>query len=274
MTMTQVDYPTVTSVDKAKSTLLDVAQVTDQFKWLDGKALFDSYNCLTFSAEANFCAPNTKSLSQGAGWQDGLRFAAYGGVVCRAVGLDQDEMRAGVSRAFDVGESTAVEKALMKYRFVASNGAAAERPGVWAAPVDITPAGGAVRPAVGIALLEEYAGSVYVGAPTLHVPRSIASIVLGVNGAEYVGNVLETRSGSKIAAGAGYAFPNTSPTGAAAAAGERWVYATGEVWVGQGPPELHGPVLNQSTNDVVMLAERGYVVAVDCFTAAIRVIVE
>lgn len=274
MTMTTVEYPTVSSVDKAKSTLLDVAQVTDQFKWLDGLALFESYNCLTFSAEANFCAPNTKDLSDMAGWQDGLRFAAFGGVTCKAIGLDQDQMRAGVSRAFDIGESTAVEKALMKYRFAASTGAASERPGVWAAPVDITPAGGAVSPAVGIALLEEYAGSLYVGAPTLHVPRSIASLILGVNGAVYEGNTLQTRSGSKMAAGAGYAYPNTGPTGAAAAAGERWVYATGEVWVGRAAPELHGPILDQSTNDVVMLAERGYVVAVDCFTAAIRVTVE
>jgi hypothetical protein len=84
------------------------------------------------------------------------------------------------------------------------------------------------------------------------------------------GNTLVTQLGSKVAAGGGYDLPNNGPTGAAAAAGERWLYATGEVLVLRDDLVVLQE-LNRSTNDVVVLVERMYFAVVDCFAAAVKV---
>lgn len=261
--------PTVT---KRRGSLLDTVDVSGTgFQGQDGRDLWDSYNCMKFLSAAAFCAPNSKNFDQTAGWIDGFRFAVYGGVTCRAIGLDQDRMLTEVERAFTMGESTAVEEALMKERFrqsaVFEGGLAGDR---WAAPTDITPVAGAVKPAVGISMLEGHAARNYVGAPTLHVPITIASLILGVDGAVFEGDVLQTKFGSKVVAGAGYDYPNLGPTGAAAAVGEKWLYATGAVAVAHSEPIIR-QVMAHTTNDVFVLAERGYIAAVDCYAAAIRV---
>ena len=98
--------------------------------------------------------------------------------------------------------------------------------------------------------------------------RSLSLLLLALSGFG-----LGCGGGSKVVAGAGYDLPNTGPTGAAAAAGERWIYATGEVLVRQGAEVIVREAFDQVNNDHVVLAERGYVVAVDGFVAAVRVTV-
>jgi hypothetical protein len=262
LTQNSVVAPTV---EAFKGTLLDAATVTDGIEWLSPEALFETYNCMKFEGAVEFCAPNNKDFDQEAGWNDGFLFGAYGGVSCRSVGLDRDEMERKVSEVFQRGESTAVERAFMQTRFVVSNPA-----GSWPAPTDLTPAGGPVKPEVGLAILEGYAGSVYVGAPTIHIPRSIGSILISRQTAEMDGNVMRTHMGSKIAAGAGYDYPNTGPTGAEAAAGEKWLYATGEVVIRRGNAIVR-QAMSHTDNEVYVLAERAYVGAADCFAAAVRV---
>lgn len=263
--VTTATYPVAPEATPVEGTLLDAATVTDDFRWLDGEGLFESFNCMRFEADAEFCAPNDKTFTNSPSWQDGFRFAAYGGAVCKAVGLDVEGMESAVERVFTMGESTAVERALMQTRFRASANN-------WDAPVDLTPVAGPVKPAVGVAMLEGYSGSIYVGTPTIHMPISIASLLLGVNGVELNERVLRTRLGSKIAAGAGYDYPNYGPTGVEPAEGEKWLYATGEVVVGRGPAIVR-QAMATDTNEVFVLAERGYIAAVDCFTAAVRVTV-
>jgi hypothetical protein len=140
----------------------------------------------------------------------------------------------------------------------------------WPAPVDITPAGGAVKPTVGLALLEGYGANNYAGAPTVHLPVSVASLALGVNGAVWSGDTLHSQLGTPIVAGAGYDYPNLGPTGAGAPAGEKWAYVTGSVVINAGDLIVQD-ALDRDKNDHVTLAERGYVIAVDCFAAAVRV---
>lgn len=260
--VTVATYPLAPTTTPQRGTLLQTASVSDEFAWLDGTDLYDSYNCMTFRSAADFCAPNAKTFDNAIGWVDGFRFAAYGGAVCKAVGLDFERMVSEVRRVFEQGESVAVEQALMATRFIVGTD--------WAAPEDITPAAGAVAPEVGIALLEGHAGPRYVGVPTLHVPRTIASLVLTRDVASFNGDRLETKLGSKLVAGSGYEYPNTGPTGAAAAVGERWLYATGEVLVTRSEPIVR-QVVEYSDNDVFVLAERGYIAAVDCYAAAVRV---
>jgi len=267
MAIKRAQYPTLPAVEKHTGTLLDTATVTDGITWLDGADLFQSFNCMKFTGEAIHCAPSAKEFDEAGGWVNGFQFAAYGGVQCKAIGLDQAEFEAEVERVFSLGESTAVERALMSVRFLANED------DLWEAPVDITPDSGAVKPGVGVALLEGFAANEYVGQPTLHMPRTIASLLLGVDGVEAKDGVLRTKLGAKIAAGTGYDFPNLSPTGVEATAGEKWLYATGSVWIGRGPLEVR-QAMAHTDNDVFVLAERPYIAAVDCFAAAIRVTVE
>jgi hypothetical protein len=271
--MTVATYMLRPAVTKRRGSLLDAVTPTEVgFRGQDGTDLWDSYNCMKFDSAAAFCAPNNKTFDKTANWIDGFRFAVYGGVICKAIGLDQANMESEVEAAFRMGESTAVEQALMATRFrqspiLAAGEAVGDR---WPVPTDITPAAGAQKPATAIGMLEGHAGRNYVGSPTLHMPIVVASMILGVDGAMFEGDVLTTKFGSKIAAGAGYDYPNLGPTGAAAAVGEKWVYATGGVAISHSKPVIK-QVMNHSTNEVLVLAERGYIAAVDCYAAAIRV---
>ncbi len=268
--MVTATYPVAPAVQPLEGTLLDAAVVQDGIEWLDGADLWESYAGMKFGQAALFCAPNSKDLdNNSADWVSGFRFAAYGGVTCKAVGLDMADQEAQVRTVFERGESTAVERALMETRFRPAAGANVGR---WEPTVDITPASGAVKPGLGVALLEGFYASLYTGSPTIHMPRVIASLLLGVDGASMDGGVIETKLGSKIAAGVGYDFPNTGPDGVAAPVGERWVYATGAVYIGRGETTIQQS-FEQLNNDVVVLGERAYVVAVDGPVVALRVTV-
>lgn len=274
--VTKVTAPAGPAVSLRRGSLLDTAQVVDDFKWQHTQGVFDSYNCMKFDEGAEFCGPNEKDLDQVAAWINGFRFAAYGGVVCKAIGLDEPDQLAEVTAAFTAGESTAVEQALMLTRFVESEASVPDdldAGDLWIAPVDITPAGGAVTVKQGVALLEGFASREYVGVPTLHLPISVASLLSASDGIVQDGTHLSTHLGSKVVAGAGYDFPNTGPDGTDADDGERWLYATGEVLVMRGEVNIRQS-MEYSTNEVFLLAERPYIVAVDCFAAAIRVTVE
>lgn len=274
--VTTVAYPTAPATTPLKGTLLDAATVIDNFEWQTEIGLFDSFNCMKFREAAVFCGPNSKDLDQVADWISGFKFSAYGGLTCKAIGLDEAHMLAEATRVFEQGESAAVEAALMATRFIES---AASVPDdldagdLWVAPTDITPAAGAVSVKAGIALLEGYSSGNYVGVPTLHVPVTVASLLLNDNGLDFSGDSLRTKWGSKVAAGAGYDFPNTDPDGADADDGEKWIYATGEVLVIRGKTFIRQE-MDRSTNEVFVLAERPYIAAVDCFSAAVKVTVE
>lgn len=266
--MVTATYPIAPAITPLRGGLLNVASVSDDFEWLDGRDLFESFNCLTFQTEADFCAPNAKDLDQGSTWQNGARFAAYGGVVCKAIGLNQDSMLSSVRAAFEAGETVAVERGLMKHRFIEGT---AGSDTLWEAPEDITPTGGPVSVNTGIAMLEGHAGSHYIGVPTLHLPRVVASLAGGEDRIVAEGDALRTKLGSKVAAGGGYDYPNTGPSGTEPTeAGEKWLYVTGEVVVGRSEPVIR-QVMDHSTNEVFVLAERGYIVAIDCYAAAVRV---
>lgn len=199
-------------------------------------------------------------------YQDGFRFQVYAGVGCESVGFDTEDAQQNAERVFLNRESVAVEQALMAQRFIASSGN-------WAAPTDITPASGAVKPAVGLALLEQAAGLGYAGAPTLHATRAIGALLVDTAGIKLEGNTFRSPQGSKIASGPGYGIANQSPAGVAAPAGESWMYGTGEVSVARGEV-ISKWELNRDNNEVSILVERPYIAVVDCFAVAVRVKVE
>lgn len=263
-------YLTTPVVQKIKGTLLDVATVTEGLRWMETENLSVSLNCITTNSQAVWPCPDgvppTKTFDNSPAWIDGFRFQVYAGVKCKTIGFDPEGALEEATQVFLNKESVAVEAALMEQRFVAL----ADH---WPAPTDITPAAGAVKPAVGLALLEQHAGVNYAGVPTIHATRAVGALLNDAAGVEYSGNMLVSPQGSKVASGAGYGIANQSPAGAAAPAGESWVYATGEVSVARGEiiPKWE---LDRSSNEVTLLIERPYIAVVDCYAAAVRVKVE
>lgn len=266
--MIEARYSIAPAVTPPVGSLLDTATVETGVEYLDdGADMFESYNSMSFGHEAVWCGVNDKTLDQVAGWVDGFRFVAYGGVVCNAVGLNAAEQKQETARVFDLGASVAVEEAAMDILFSPAGG-------TFPVPTDITPAAGAVKPKLGIALLEGwFAAGRYVGMPTIHLPTVIAGLVMGADGVALEQSVLRSKLGSKIVNGGGYDIANVSPAGVAAPVGEKWIYATGEVLVRRGDIEAR-QAFNQSNNEMVTLAERVYYVAADGPIAAVRVKVE
>jgi len=187
-----------------------------------------------------------------------VRCAPFGGV----------DLRARVQAAIDLNEQRAIEAG-----FIAD---------VAQTAVDITPAGGAVSPDKGAALLQQYAGSNYGGVPVLHADRAVSHLLDNV---DRVSNHLETTIGAWLAAGAGYAGavgpladPEDPDSGVAAGANEAWMFVTGQIVVRRGTVDLlESPIEVRSAtavaNTLTALAERTTAVSHECFAAAILVTV-
>lgn len=246
------------------STILDVAEVHEGIEWLgtssgvltDGQQ--ESYSCLDVRFTDICPLPRAaKVLTDKPVWGTGGRFNVYAGLTCKPFGYDVEESASKVKDVFLSREAVGVERGIMA--MMASMGA-----------TDITPAAGAVTAVQAIGLLEGHAGRYYAGLPTIHAARSTASIAGAGGGADMQAGVFYSPLGTPIVAGAGYDYPSLGPTGAVAATGEVWMYATGSVVVARGAVFAE-PQLDRSTNEIVALAERPYVAYIDCYAAAIRV---
>lgn len=244
--------------------------------------LWPSYNCLDLLTPTALCPvpPVATTEFDSAVYQPGFSFAVYGGVQCRAIGLDVDDQNSEVSRVFDASQGKGIERALRDTRFVASEPAGSDDPvspyyGEWDAPEDIMP-GTAVPLTVALALLEGDAADKYVGLPWIHMPRAAATI-LEVSGLiVWKDNLAFTKNGSRVVIGGGYDDPEMLASGS-------WdMYATGEVTVEKGDilsikdyPVLPGMADPGSDgnglleNGVISLASRKFRVAIDCYVAKV-----
>lgn len=180
-------------------------------------------------------------------------FNVYRMVEC----LDLTDDDTGWARnAFALGEAYGVEEGFMRT--------------VLAQPDTVIVDGTGLSLIDAIALAEEYAGTVYGGIPTIHVPRGIATRALSEqifeNSLDWT---ITTRQGAWVANGSGYS-PNLGPTGAPPAAGTYWLYVTGYVEIHRGALNVIRD-LDWENNNQVVLAERPYAVTVDCFKAAILI---
>lgn len=258
----------VTSVGGATGSETFVAQVAanaTSYVWTgtpapDGTTAPPTSNTAVVTVTKTFNSPT---------WQDGFSFAVYSGVICKAVAFDQAHAAAELERVFTNRESMAVARAIMQTRFIAGTS--------WSAATDLTPAGGAVDPSVGLAILEGDAGVNYGGTPVIHAARTVGSLLTRNGQAAMSGDVLVSALGTPIAADPGYQNPNNGPTGAAPSAGETWMYASGAVSLAASTPFQQGGidlVESGDSNRIRILRERQYLAAVDCYTAAVRVKVQ
>lgn len=269
-----------------KSSLLDHVEaagnfVTEtSFGMNSTLGVFNSFNGLDLLTPTLICPdPLAKTVKTFAfaSWQPGFEFALYGGVQCSNLGLDIPDAKAETKRVFDWSQGKGIEKTLLSTRFVANAGTA-DMHGVtvgWAAPVVLTntAATGLNSAYVALALLEGYAAANYVGVPTIHMPRALATI-LEVSGLiKWEGDLAFTQNGSKVAMGGGYDVSEADGTWDVYATGEVLVEASEEIFAQEhtlpGYVAAHAsePNSNLTDNSTVILAERMYRVTVDSFVA-------
>jgi hypothetical protein len=258
--------------DALTSSVLDHATVVDisdddGFGLRNNEGLWPSYNCIDTLVPTPMCPdPSAQKSFEIAPWIPAFEFTLYGGVKCKAVGLDVEDMRTELNRVFERNEGRGMEEALLLNRFVATDSGVAIE---WDAPVDLTVT--PVSLAAALALLEGYARRHYAGVPTIHMPAAVASLLnerlVWVDGKAF------TRLGSKVALGGGYDPEDAS-------AGIWDLYATGEVYIERSstdkistyvlPGDGNDPGsegTGNADNEVLALTERMYRVAVDCFVA-------
>lgn len=182
----------------------------------------------------------------------GEPFALYKGVECDLGGWQEYGDRA--SRGLELGESFGLESAIQK---IILNGD------------DTEVLAGEYSMVSGVAALEQYAASVYGGAPTFHVSRYGTTFLFDKGVFDSDDDfVVTTKQGSLVANGGGYS--STGPGGVEAGPGQFWLYASGQVNI------FHGDITVSEakalpTNRAFALAERIYVPTIECFVAAVLV---
>lgn len=185
-------------------------------------------------------------------------FYIYAGVICNAFQSTDEEYAAKAGERLDAFKHLAVERHLWTNQLPE-------------AAIDLHPEG-AVKPKVGLGLLEEYAGVTYPFVPTVHFGRRVAVFLAGEDVLSYNAGDAALVGGAQISNGAGY-VSRTGPGGIAAAEGEAWMYVTGQVVLREG--ELTSiPANDPKTNTRIALAVRPYVATIDGFAAAIRITLE
>lgn len=263
----QATYPRTPTVEPIDGTLLSIVRSQGGVENLGaGEGLFESFNCLETGFNPGvICGPMTGDKLENAqrpSWVDGFAFVGYGLVICK---MPTSDLKVGIESAYTAAESRIVERAVME---TGLNGAE-----------DITPTPGtAVDPVVGLGLLESHMAAHYAGKGVIHMPRITATYLANQGVVEMDDDeVLYTSLKTPVAAGGGYDLPNVGPTGADAPAGKKWIYGSGRVLLLKKTVvtgDVHVQPVNITgldANNQIALAERSYIAAIDCYTAAVLV---
>lgn len=257
-----VEAPPVTPL---RYGLLDAAVVVDNPDPHIGLGtMWEPENCDIVYRTIGACVESAsgidKTINDGFPLVEADAFNVYNLVRCRPVGVTVDDLRDRATRGLRLGEGRAVEAEFQEAFF--------------AGATDITPSGTAVDIVDGLAVLEEYAASVYGGNPVIHVQRGIGTRLASRYAIQRGSRTLETMQGALVASGGGY----TGDVGPSApGAGEVWIFASGTVLVERNSPRINpnaGVVMGSDpdpVNEVYVLAERPYSVGYECFLVGVKV---
>jgi hypothetical protein len=228
------------------------------------------WGCPTCAQNNALSAPN-KTTTTGVALRQGFPFTVYGSFQCSPIG-NWDRAYTRAEEMLRNGEERAVEGELGSGSHIQSPSLAA------ASSIDVTPTPGTpVTVTQGMAILEQYIGANAPGEGVILASRREATIAASVhlvhpNDAH---TQLITKLDTPVAALGGYNF-RTGPNGVAAGAGQAWIFALGSaprVW--RGPvfnnPDSREQALRTSNNNLIVLAERNYVVGFDCFAVGVLV---
>lgn len=235
--------------------LFDVADVTEDASghWQGGGVETSGEGCLTALYAPDPCAPAVeKTVQEGYVRIFGDPITVYTLNRCRLPAGRYVEAAADAKKALEGSEQVAVEA-----KFAAN---------VLSKATNVGPTA-AVSIKVGIGILEGYAAQHYGGLPIIHMARSLVQVA-GVTNKD---GALSTLLDTPVAAGGGYEGI-TGPGGAAAGAGNAWLFVTGAVGLRKGSVETYRAV-DLKHNEFNALAERTWVGYADCLLGAVKVTV-
>jgi hypothetical protein len=206
-------------------------------------------------AQKEFCRPEVEHADP---------ITVYAGAECSALGWSYAEARAHAEASLALGEQAAIEAGFWTDRLAAT-------------ATDLTPAGGPVSIAQGVAALEGALAESYGGRGVLHVPAGAAALLgcCNIVHEDPMTGTLRTLAGNCVVIGAGYSAMNTGPGNIPAPPGTAWLYITGPLVIRRGPAETlpdQNSSVNTRTNDRRVLVERTVVVATTCVVSAIQVV--
>lgn len=187
--------------------------------------------------------------------REGVPFVVTAGYVCKAQSRPIEEAEERARLALAGGEERAVERALMNSDLVGNESAFAG--------ATVLSGATAVSLIEGFSLLQEAMGQEHHSDGVIHMARSLVPYAYNHSLMERSGQQLETVIGTGVAAGAGYEIDNVSPEAVAATGAQRWVYGTTPVTIRRGQVFLQPDAdsyVNKANNDVVILAQREYLV--------------
>lgn len=194
----------------------------------------------------------------------GAPFAVYSSYTCGSIGFSFDEVRQRVLTRLSLQEQRAVESRLWQGN--SSQGIT----GLFANATDL---GSTSCVTEAIEVLEQaLADNAIVGGLIHARPGMSAHLANAVLLERPTPRTWTTPLGTPYVFGQGY--DGTGPTGQAASASTEWMYASGRVLVWQDTEVFVPPVgqtMDLTTNQVSVIAERIYAVAVECFVAAVQV---
>jgi len=189
----------------------------------------------------------------------GTPFIVYAGMTCGLVGLDDTRARTFVMEKLKAGEQAIVENIFSQQLF-------GQSPGLSNNPDAFTVAATTEGVTASVAALEEAFYDTYGLAGTLHVPHLLGARLQQGGALRWDNGRWRTAAGTLVSIGN---YAGFDPVGAAPAAGTSWMYITGQVTIWRTPDsEVHisrlSSSFNRTTNQAFMLAEREYVITIDC----------
>jgi len=205
-------------------------------------------------------------------------FTVFSSPACGPVGF-LDDARKYATDALTNGEQRAVEREFWtgangttphlaaNAQIISSDGSIEQT-----AATVVVSGGASVDPVEGLGLLEDALGWCYGAEGVIHAPPSVVTAWVARGLIRREGTSLRSPGNHQVVMGDGY--PGTGPDGSLPT-GSRWVYATGAIQLRRGPIEVRGStsgeVVDRSKNDVVVVAERTYVVNWECCHLAIQI---
>lgn len=201
----------------------------------------------------------------------GAPFMVFATVTCPAVGFNEAERVELVMQRLKSVEQSVVEE-------IFSTGTFGQDPSLLAADGITTVTGGGTTSVEVVSELERamYCGFGGVasnyGVPAyLHMPIPVFNDLRSEHLIEFDGTRWRTPMGSVVSTGC---YAGNDPDGVAAADGVFWIYITGQTTVWRSSDEFvaehvramvsNGGSFNRTTNEMLLLAEREYVVTYEC----------
>lgn len=127
----------------------------------------------------------------------------------------------------------------------------------------------------GLGLLEQALGDCYSGVGVIHMSPLVLSHAAGKGLVRVENGRLQTYKGTPVAVGGGYPGSGPDPADSPQTASTSWIYGTGQVFMTRGPIEFPADsmaeVINRGVNLAAPIAQRTYVLGIDCCVIPVRV---